>query len=63
MPQAKAEELGLSWDAILAKAEELRNKDPSEVIPKAAAGRKRSQEPWECAGGTRAVAPPCSKPW
>ncbi|KXZ56051.1 hypothetical protein GPECTOR_2g1603 [Gonium pectorale] len=34
--KAKAAELGLSWDEIVAKAEELRNKDPAELIPKAA---------------------------
>ncbi|GLC43732.1 hypothetical protein PLESTB_000902500 [Pleodorina starrii] len=34
--KAKAEELGLNWGEIVARAEELRNKDPSEVIPKAA---------------------------
>lgn len=33
--QAKAVELGLNWSEIIAKAEELRNKDPSEVIPRA----------------------------
>ncbi|PNW74713.1 hypothetical protein CHLRE_12g486050v5 [Chlamydomonas reinhardtii] len=33
----RAEEQGLSWDEMMAKAEELRNKDPAETIPKAMA--------------------------
>ncbi|KAG2494529.1 hypothetical protein HYH03_007296 [Edaphochlamys debaryana] len=35
--KAKAEEQGMNWDEMMARAEELRNKDPSEVIPKAPA--------------------------
>ncbi|GLI58977.1 hypothetical protein VaNZ11_000797 [Volvox africanus] len=51
--RGKAEEVGLNWAEIAAKAEELRNKDPSEVIAKVAPAGDDSLPPgWAVATDT-----------